>query len=110
MTEADADIGLERFAREEDVASFRRAAEARRQTGETLGRPRGVLTAEMVAARHAGQVATEPGSLSVETRQPAAPFPPPDETAALRHFRLGVVAILVLVALLLWLRQRLRAS
>lgn len=95
------------FERAKDKEIFRLNA----RDGVPAGRPRGVLTAEDVAARQAllkDQPADETGTLAVEV-QPAAPVArveSSDTSASLRYARLGVVAVVVLVLLLLWIRQR----
>ena len=41
-----------------------------------------------------------------QTLQPGPVQPPPDPEATFRHVRLGIVAIIALVLLILWIRQR----
>ena len=41
-----------------------------------------------------------------QTLQPEPVQPPPDPEATFRHARLGIVAIIALVLLILWIRQR----
>ena len=42
----------------------------------------------------------------VQTIQPELPPPPSDPEATFRQVRLGIVAIIALILLILWLRQR----
>ncbi len=41
-----------------------------------------------------------------QTLQPGPVQPPPDPEATFRHVRLGIVAIIVIILFILWLRQR----
>ena len=43
---------------------------------------------------------------TAQTVQPEPPPPPSDPEATFRHVRLGIVAIIALILLILWLRQR----
>ena len=43
---------------------------------------------------------------TAQTVQPEPPPPPSDPEATFRHVRLGIVAIIAIILLILWIRQR----
>lgn len=50
--------------------------------------------------------APQSADAKAQTLQPEPVKPPPDPEATFRHVRLGIVAIIALVLLILWIRQR----
>ena len=46
------------------------------------------------------------GGVIVESAAPEAALPPPDPAASLRYVRLSLVAVVFLVSLIIWIRQR----
>jgi len=86
-----------------DRAAFRAAA----QSGAPLGRPRGVLSAELAAARQeaARGVPSAPGLTQTETTV-RVPSERTDPGQTMRCVRLSLAAVLILVLCLIWIRQR----
>lgn len=83
------------------------APEAKERTQEpVVRRSQRVLTEEDLAARReeeAAQNATLEVEASVAVEPPSAPS---DPDAALRHARIGIVAVAALMLLLVWIMQR----
>lgn len=89
-----------------DREAFRRASQARMVQGQTLGRPRGVLTVEQAAARQRQVEGVESRStmeVSNSTVQPPTSNLQPDP---MRTVRLSLAAVLVLILVLVWIKQR----
>lgn len=89
-----------------DFDSFR--AGAKKET--VSAKPKGVITAETAAARQKWLGENQAGRLE-EAAMPIETVPAPESPAAdpatnLRHLRLGIAAVVVLVLLLFWIRQR----
>ena len=75
--------------------------------GPVVRRSQRVLTVEDLAARRAEEevqnASLEVGSSSAVVKVPVAPA---DPDAALRHARIGFVAVAALILLLVWIMQR----
>lgn len=121
MNDARMSTDVIAFEREREKDAFRACARELAASGQSLGRPRGVLSDEEAAARQtvlAESAAAEAGdgtagasaAIRGGTVQgvPNSGSAPDDPQVLLRHLRLGVVVIVVLAVLLVWMRRRKR--
>jgi len=97
------------YERAREKEALQASARDRTASGQTLGRPRGILTAEEAAARRALQderVSTV--NVRAESSQvvPASGDGPADPQVLLRHARLGVIVAVALAVLLAWMWRR----
>ena len=110
MIDERIDFEIEAGNRRAEVDRERREAQRRESAGVLLGRPRGVLTAEEVAARRA--MRAESSSLVVQApaaaREVAAAkgVLPVDAGASLRAAQAGFALALALVLVWIWISFR----
>ena len=99
MIEANEDIALVTERQVRDVEQAQAQAKAIAE-----GREEHPALANLVVESVPSNIAQPTGQTSALVQPPVAP--PPDPDAALWHLRLSVVAIIVLVLFLVWLRQK----
>ena len=100
MIEANEDISLVTEQQLRDVEQGQAQAKAIAEGREIHP----ALLAQAQADSPADQLPDQ--TAQAQTLQPEPVQPPPDPEASFRHVRLGIVAIIALVLLILWIRQR----
>ena len=100
MIEANEDITLIADRQLRDVEQGQAQAKA-------IAEGREVHPAELLAQQQAATTQMpEAPAAEVHATVQRPPAPPPDPATAMRHLRLSIVAVVVLVLFLVWLRQR----
>ena len=99
MIEANDDISLVTERQLRDVEQAQAQAKAIAE-----GREEHPAQANLVVESVPSNTPQPTGQTSTLVQPPIAP--PPDPDAAMRHLRLSIVAVIVLVLFLVWLRQK----
>jgi hypothetical protein len=100
MIEANEDITLVAEQQLRDVEHGQAQAKAIAEGRETHP---ALLAQQQTAPNSNDQLSSE---TTAQTLQPEPIKPPSDPDATFRHVRLGIVAIIALILLILWIRQR----
>ncbi len=100
MIEANEDITLVTEQQLRDVEHGQAQAKAIAEGREIHP---AILAQQQTATDPDDQPATE---TTAQTLQPEPAKPPSDPDATFRHIRLGIVAIIAIILLILWIRQR----
>ena len=100
MIEANEDITLVTEQQLRDVEHGQAQAKAIAEGREIHP---AILAQQQTTPNSDDQPATE---TTAQTLQPEPAKPPSDPDATFRHVRLGIVAIIALILLILWIRQR----
>lgn len=108
MTDSNIDMDLEMSERNFAISEAQRSYRA---VVEQLPVKRsGRLTKEEAAVRRSGSSGVAKLEVAKPVEVQSEPEVPHDPEAALRHARIGVVAVAVLILMLVWIMQRKRGS
>lgn len=119
MNDARMSTDVIAFEREREKDAFRACARELASSGQSLGRPRGILSVEEAAARQelldesaAAAARDEAASTAMDGKAvqtvPASESAAEDPMVLLRYARLSVVMTVALAVLLVWMRRRRR--